>query len=66
MYVTAVNLLRPTFKLGMVVHTAVSALRRQRQDAQTFEATLGYIVRPCLKKNDQKEKEGGTSGLHYS
>jgi hypothetical protein len=28
----------------------ILTLRRLRQDDQEYEATLGYLARPCLKK----------------
>lgn len=31
----------------------VPALRRHRQDCCVFETSLGYLVRPCLKKNSK-------------
>jgi hypothetical protein len=34
---------------GIVVHTAISALRRIRQE---FKASLCYIATPCLKKKE--------------
>jgi hypothetical protein len=35
----------------------IPVLRRLKQETHEFEATLGYIVRSCLKKNNQTNKQ---------
>jgi hypothetical protein len=44
----------------MVVHAYNSALRRQRQEELEFQANLGSIVRPCLKKTKTKANQTKT------
>jgi hypothetical protein len=34
----------------------ISALGRLRQEKSKFHNSLGYIARPCLEKNDIKNK----------
>jgi hypothetical protein len=45
----------------MVVCAYNPALGRQAQEDSEFEADVGYIVRPCLKKNAKKTKKPSTS-----
>jgi hypothetical protein len=35
----------------------IPALRKQRQESHAFQASLGYVERPCLKKEKKKKKE---------
>jgi hypothetical protein len=39
----------------MVVSPGIPALRRHRWKDQEFEASMGYIVRPCLKISRKKD-----------
>jgi hypothetical protein len=36
----------------------ISALGRLRQEELSFKASLGYIIRPCLKRKGRGPKEG--------
>jgi hypothetical protein len=37
-------------KLGLVGMPVIPALRRLKQEYCKFQASLGYIAKPCLKK----------------
>jgi hypothetical protein len=37
----------------MVVHTVIPAIRRLKLENQKFEASLGYIARLCLRKQNK-------------
>jgi hypothetical protein len=41
-------------ELGVVVMPITAALRKVRQKDLEFKASLGYIVRPYLKKKKKK------------
>jgi hypothetical protein len=42
----------------MVVHAVISAFVRLRQEDQEFVTSLGYMVRPCPKKIEEKSAGG--------
>jgi hypothetical protein len=33
------------------------ALRKLRQDGHKFKTSLGYIARPCLKRNKEEKRK---------
>jgi hypothetical protein len=49
-------------KMGMEAHTYnpfqnIILFRKPRQDDHEFKDSLGYIMRPCLKINEERKKE---------
>jgi hypothetical protein len=49
--------LEKVHKPGVVVHTCNPALWRLKQEDREWQANLGYIARPCLKKKKKKKKQ---------
>jgi hypothetical protein len=47
---------------GLVVHICNHSTRRWRPQSLEFQVSLGYIVRTCLKKTNQR-KEGRERGM---
>jgi hypothetical protein len=41
----------------MVVYVLNLALRKLRQEVESFEASLGFTARLCLKKKKKKKKQ---------
>jgi hypothetical protein len=37
------------------VQPEIPAHRRQRQEEREFQTSLGFLARPCLKKNKNKQ-----------
>jgi hypothetical protein len=37
----------------------IPAFRKLRHDHREFQSSLGYIVRPCLKRRVRERREGG-------
>jgi hypothetical protein len=59
-YIFASLLIEP----GVVVHTCSPCTQELKQEENKLEASLGYIVKPCLKKprgwGREEERERGT------
>jgi hypothetical protein len=43
-------------RLGVAALTLITALGKLKQEDHEFDASLGYIVRPCLKNKNKKTK----------
>jgi hypothetical protein len=46
----------------MLVQSAISALRRLREEDHKLQGSLGYIVRLCPKKKEEDGVEGWGGG----
>jgi hypothetical protein len=45
------------WKLGVVHTLAIPAFQRLRQEEHEFQASLGYVVKLCLKKTKKKNQK---------
>lgn len=43
---------------GYDAHLFIPGLGRLRQENQEFEASLGYILSPCLKRREEQKRVG--------
>jgi hypothetical protein len=46
--------------------SVIPALQRQRQEDHEFKSSLGYIVKPCLKRKIEKKEKSGVHTFHTS
>jgi hypothetical protein len=46
------------FDAGRVYIPVIPALRKLSQEDFKFKASLGYLLKPCLKKKQNKKKPG--------
>jgi hypothetical protein len=52
-------------KPGVRVYKCNSSTGRLKQEDQEFKTSLGYIVRPCLKKSRRQVPVAHTCNLRY-
>jgi hypothetical protein len=54
-YYSQIRELLKSKMVGVVVHACNPSTGRWRKKDGEFQATMGYVVRPCLKKKKKKK-----------